>query len=101
MNSEMSGSGNLCIFPSNFYRYRSALSHLVTSKLALAFYSRFNCLTFDTISSRSLILLCSLFIEAMLRERFLLRGSSSPYESVTDRLDLAEAWRLGLLSDRN
>ena len=50
-------------------------------------------------SSRSLILLCSLLIEAMLRERFLLRGRSSPCVCVTERQERAEFWRLGRVSE--
>ena len=47
-------SGYCFILTSSFYLFRSALSHLVTSKDAFAFCNLSNCFTFSIISSLSL-----------------------------------------------
>ena len=101
MNSEIGASGNLWRFTKSFCRCLSARSHLVTSKLAFAFYRRFNCLTFLTISSRSLMRLRSLLTDEILRERGrFLRNSSPPAESVTERSERAEPCRPRLRDKR-
>lgn len=69
-NSEIvTGASGYCfMLPINFYLLFSYLSHLVTSKDALAFYNLLSYLTFSCISSLSLILLRSLFKLEILRE---------------------------------
>ena len=96
----MGYSGYCFMLSSIFCRLRSALSHLVTSKLAFAFYSRSSCFTFSIISSLSFSRFLSLFRLEMERlwgrdripEDFVARF---PYGlPVADRVADLEEWAL-------
>ena len=105
LNSAMGCSGYCFKLPSNFWRCFSALSHLVTSKLALAFCSRASCLMFSFMSFLSLMRFRSSLRDDMLREWGCIHLievraallSSLLTESVTERADRALFCRLRLL----